>query len=160
MSIRDLVPFARRRDERMPMRRESGLGALHDDVDRLFEQVFPDIFGQAGSISRLFGLADGLSPGLESRETDTEVVVTAEMPGVEEKDLNVTLTNQVLTIRGERTGSDGATGRYRCERVMTIDADVEADKVTATYRNGLLTVTLPKLASPASRGRRIPIQGA
>jgi len=160
MSIRDLVPFARRREERMPVRRERSLGALHDDMDRLFEQFLPDLFGgQAGSVGRLFGLADGLSPGLDSRETDTAVVVTAEMPGVEEKDLNVTLTNQVLTIRGERAGADGEAGRCRYERVMTIDADIDADKVTAVYRNGLLTVTLPKLVSPASRGRHIPIKG-
>ena len=164
MSIRDLMPFGRRRDDKVAVCRgpghDHGLAALHDDVDRLFERVFPEVFGGTSAMGQRLTFDEGLSPGLDVRETDSEVRVMAEMPGVEEKDLAVTLTNQVLTIRGERCSDTGesAAAHRRYERMVTIDADIDPEKVSAVYRNGVLTVILPKLAGTGSRGRRIPVK--
>ncbi len=170
MSIRDLMPFGRRRDDKVAVCRgpghDRGLAALHDDVDRLFERVFPEVFGGTSARGQLLTFDEGLSPGLDVRETDAEVRVIAEMPGVEEKDLAVTLTNQVLTIRGERCSDAGgsatagarATAHRRYERMVTIDADIDPEKVSAVYRNGVLTVALPKSEGAGSRGRRVPVK--
>jgi len=166
MSLRDLMPFGRRRDDQAAVcrGRDRGLDAMHDDVDRLFERFFPELFSGGPCRGRPLSFEEGFSPGLDVRETDTDVQVTAEMPGIEEKDLSVTLTNQVLAIRGERHSERGdparTTSRRRYEQLVTIDADIDPEKVSATYRNGLLTVVLPKLNGSRNRGRRIPVKAA
>ena len=104
-------------------------------------------------------------PDVEIAETDTEFRITAELPGFSEREVDVELTNNVLTIKGEtnrgREASERAFGEYyhgRVERRIALDCDVAEEQVAASFRNGVLTVTLPKLAV-AQRTKRIPING-
>ena len=93
--------------------------------------------------------------------------MTAELPGIEEKDIEVLLQDGVLTLRGEkkleseshnRTFSERFYGRF--ERQLSFDRAVDEDGVNATFRNGVLTVIVPKSAEAVERTKRIPINVA
>jgi HSP20 family protein len=121
------------------------LGDLQTEVNRLFDRFF-------GRSAR-GGVTEAWSPAVDLWETNDEVVVAAELPGVREKEIQVTMTGDVLTIRGERAqqheAQDGSF--YRMERVfgkfersIQLPIPVQADRVKATYRDGVLEVHLPK----------------
>ncbi|HXF87788.1 MAG TPA: Hsp20/alpha crystallin family protein, partial [Xanthobacteraceae bacterium] len=102
---------------------------------------------------------------IEVSETDKEVKVTAELPGLDEKDVQVELSNGVLVIKGEkrtdtedkdRLFSERFYGRF--ERRIPID-EVDEDKVAASFKNGVLTVTLPKSMQAQQKVKRIAING-
>jgi len=93
------------------------------------------------------------APPVDLYETKNEVVVAVELPGLNEKDIRVSITGDLLTIQGERQWSDEAreAGHYRqerwfgkFERTLSLPIPVEAGQVKATYRDGVLTVKLPK----------------
>ncbi|WP_147029558.1 Hsp20/alpha crystallin family protein, partial [Methylobacterium oxalidis] len=92
--------------------------------------------------------------------------VSAELPGLDEKDVELTIDDGVLTLRGEKRAETTDTQRGysersygRFERVLALPFAVEEDKVEATFRNGVLSVTLPRSAKAPERGRRIAING-
>jgi HSP20 family protein len=163
MAIKDLIPWNRGRD--VAVQREERLDpflALHREVNRLFDDVFRGFdlapFGMAGRPSDHAGW-----PNIELSETDKEVRVTAELPGLDEKDIDLELTNGVLSIRGEkRTETEDRERRFserfygRFERRIPID-DIDEDKVTASFKKGVLTVVLPKSATAQQRVKRIAI---
>ena len=101
-----------------------------------------------------------------SRRPTKELRVSAELPGLEEKDVEVLLADDVLTIRGEKKSevedkerqfSERFYGRF--ERRIPLGIEVEEDKVAASFKNGVLTVTLPKSARARARAKRIAING-
>ena len=102
-------------------------------------------------------------PSIEVNESDKDVKVTAELPGLEEKDVQVELANGVLLIKGEkktetedkdRKFSERYYGRF--ERRIPVE-DVDQDKISAAFKNGVLTVTMPKLPQAESKVKRIAI---
>jgi HSP20 family protein len=104
-------------------------------------------------------------PSVEVNETDNEVKVVAELPGLQEKDVNVELRDGLLTISGEKKSetedkerrfSERYYGRF--ERSIPID-DVDQDKVGASFKDGVLTVTLAKLPTEKQMVKRIAING-
>ena len=104
-------------------------------------------------------------PSVEVSETDKEIEVTAELPGLDEKDVQVELANGVLAIAGEkkteiedkdRLFSERHYGRF--ERRIPVE-DVDEAKISAAFKNGVLTVTLPKVAPAQSKVKRIAING-
>jgi HSP20 family protein len=164
MSVRDLVPWSRGRD--VPVRREEAnpFLALHREMNRLFDDVFRGFdlapFGFDRGFDRMIGW-----PNIEVSDTDKEVKVTAELPGLEEKDVDLELANGVLAIKGEkrtemedkdRLFSERYYGRF--ERRIPVE-DIDEDKVSASFRNGVLTVTLPKTAQAQRHVKRIAISG-
>jgi HSP20 family protein len=161
MDVSDLIPW--RRDQNVTVRR-GGEGspflALHREMNRLFDDVFRDI--GPFSLER-FGDRSLGWPRLEVNDSDQEVKVVAELPGLEEKDVQVELANGVLTIKGEKQAETEDKDRLfseryygRFERRIPID-DVAEDKITATFKNGLLTVILPKSVKAQEKVRRISI---
>ena len=124
------------------------------DFDRLFDQFW----NGAGVAARA---VTAYAPRIEFTENEKEFSVAAELPGIEEKDIQVSLDDGVLTIRGERNAvknegdakevrhSETFHGKY--ERSLRLPAEVDADAVKAAYRNGILTVTLPKTPQPQPR---------
>lgn len=158
MAMRDLIPWGRQEASPALFREEerSPFVGLRREVDRLFD----DFFRTPG-----FGLAGAASawPSLEVSETDDEVRVTAELPGMNEKDVELTVQDGVLTLSGERKieredrergWSERSYGRF--ERRIALPDGADEAACNATFRDGLLTVTLPKSAE-ARRARRIPI---
>jgi HSP20 family protein len=166
MAIRDLIPWSRQ-ENRLPAtvsaeqdRGDHPLLSLHREVNRLFDDVFRG-FG----VPSLGGLDRGLSwPNLELGETDKEVRIIAELPGLDEKDVDITLEEGVLTLRGEKKSEvedkdRGYTERSygRFERRIGLPRGIERDKASATFKNGVLTVVLPKSEAANENVRRIPV---
>ena len=101
---------------------------------------------------------------MDVEETDKEYRVTAELPGLEERDVEVLLQDGLLIVRGEkklesenrnRTYSERFYGRF--ERQITLDRDVDDGAVNATFKNGVLAVTVPKSVRAVERSKQIPI---
>src|ERR1700688_1781028 len=161
MNVRDLVPWSRGDRERSPATRSDSLNpvmSLHREMNRLFDDVF-----RGFDDSRLLAGRSGW-PSMDVEETDKEYRVTAELPGLEERDVEVLLQDGLLMVRGEkkmesenrnRTYSERVYGRF--ERQISLDRDVDENAVNATFKNGVLTVTVPKSARSVDRSKRIPI---
>ena len=121
------------------------VSSLRDAMDRMFDEGFARPFS-----SVLYG---GGAPALDLYQTDNEVVVKASLPGVKAEDLQISVTNGVLSLRGEvheDKEEKGHTYHLRERRVgtfartVTLPTDVEADKAHAEFEDGILVLTLPK----------------
>ena len=120
--------------------------SLRNDLNSLFELPFWSSFARQG---QLFG---GWSPALDLYQDKDNVVAVVELPGMKKEDIDISLRDGTLTISGERKSqtSNGEkaerTERYigRFRRSVTLPTRVDADKISASYRGGILTVTLPK----------------
>ena len=161
MGFRDLIPWSKnhdvvRRDEPNPVL------TLHREMNRLFD----DVFSGFGLSPRAPTLMEGRFswPRIELSETDKLLTVTAELPGLAEQDVNVELANGTLVIRGRKveSESDGKVFSERFygafERQISLDG-VQEDKAEASFKNGVLTITLPKSEEARGRVRRIAING-
>jgi HSP20 family protein len=136
------------------------LSALHEEMNRLFEDFWRDF-------DTMPNLASGRAlgwPSIDVSESDKEIKIVAEVPGVEEKDLEVVLDNGMLCIRGEKKGETQDQNRRlseryygRFERRIPLDAEVQEDKVTASFKQGVLTIALPKSDQAAQKSKRIQI---
>lgn len=165
MGMRDLIPWRRRGRNRtlLPLGGEHPFAALHRELDRLFEDFFVgrDWWPPAPLGGRVF------SPSVDVRESDKEVRVSAELPGLDEKDLEVELSDEGLTIRGEKKHEqeDRGEGYYKAERsygafewFIDLPCAVDGEKAAAEFKNGVLTVALPKLAEEAGSRKKIEIK--
>ena len=167
MTIRDLIPWSRQ-ENRLPApigaereRLSSPLLSLHSEVNRLFDGVF-QYFG----VPAPQGLERNWAwPNLELGETDTEVRISAELPGLSEQDVDITVEEGVLTLRGEKKSQvenkhRGYTERSygRFERQIGLPRGIERDKASAAFKDGVLTITLPKSGAANENVRRIPIE--
>lgn len=133
-------------------------GADLDAFDRVFEGLWSG-FPKALAASR-----PGWQPRFDVAETPTEFRVAAELPGIEDKDIEVSLEDGVLTIQGERRAEELEDGthlhrreshRGRFSRSLRLPVEVDPEAVKAVYKNGVLQVTLPK--APEAQPRSIPI---
>lgn len=160
MGFRDLIPWSKGQEVMQRREEPNPFLTLHREMNRLFD----DMFSGFGLAPRGPALMEGRFswPRLELAETDTALKVTAELPGMEEKDVTVELANGMLSIRGEKQGESGDgklfSERYygSFERQIPLDG-VQEDKVEANFRNGVLTVTLPKSEEARQNVRRIAI---
>jgi len=125
------------------------LSDIQSEMNRLFDGFFgrPSQVGQVGGMERVW------APAVDMYETKDELVITAELPGLTEKDLQLSITGDMLTIRGERRWDQevkqdnyyrGERWFGKFERALPLPIPVQAEKVKASYRDGVLIVTLPK----------------
>ena len=159
---------------------------MMDDMDRMFED-----FGLGSSIGRDFGLGRGLSsplygstgrdlwadvpqgtaslwtPAVEVLERGDKLLVRAELPGVSKDDVSVDITDDVLTIEGERRqeSEDRGEGFYRSERSyghfvrsIPLPEGVDSEKADAKFKDGVLEITLPAPKRELKRGRKLSIR--
>lgn len=120
---------------------------LREDLNSLFELPFWGTFGRP---TQLFS---GWSPALDLYQTNDTFVATIELPGMRKEDIEISFRDGTLTIAGERKSRSAngekteRTERYvgQFRRSITLPARVDAEKVSATYRDGILAVTLPKV---------------
>lgn len=120
--------------------------SLRDEMNSLFE------LPMRGALARQAQLFSGWSPALDLYQNSDNVVAVVEVPGMRKEDIDISLHDGMLTIAGERQSSSGngenaerterLTGKFR--RSITLPTRVDAGKVSATYKDGILTVTLPK----------------
>jgi HSP20 family protein len=128
------------------MRPDFGLFGLHREIDRLFSE-FAQGIGPNGA---------NIAPNIEVSETDKIIEVSAEMPGLERKDVEISIEDDTLTIRGEKVEenqqdknvqhSERAYGVFM--RVLQLPPDIDPSSVQATMSNGVLKITIPKPAKP------------
>lgn len=148
--------------------------SFHSEMDRLLESFFgrrtpfaPLSFGlPSAGMPDLRDTGVALVPQVDVTEDDKAITVTAELPGLTEKDIEVTLEDGVLTLKGEkREEKSDATShmterRYgRFQRSFRLPDGVDEDKVTAAVDKGVLHITVPKNPAAAPKARSIPIGG-
>ena len=162
MSVRDLIPWGRS-ETRVPVSRSDSdpFLTLHREMNRLFDEVWRGF----GMPMASFGRSTGW-PTVDLTETDKEIRITAELPGLTEKDVDIVLTDDVLTLKGERKSesdrdengivfSERFFGQF--QRVIPLPNEVDRDKVSASMKNGVLTIVLPKSETASPKAKRIPI---
>ena len=121
----------------------------------------------------LWGLPTGVVernwPFVDMSETEKEITITAEMPGVDKSDMDISISENMITIRGEKKQIEEKTGRsfYRVERSygsfqrsFSLPCEIETEKVDATFKEGVLHIKLPKTAEAQERIKRITVRAA
>lgn len=135
------------------------LTTLRDEMDKLWNRFF----GEWPSTELFRG---EWAPSLDVSETKDNIVVKAEIPGMDAKDIDISLTNDVLTIRGEkkREKEEKDENYHRVERSygtftrsIRLPVDVESNKIKAMHKNGVLTITLPKSEKAKSKEIKIKV---
>jgi HSP20 family protein len=133
-------------------------------MNRLFDDVFRGFDGRLPAFGSLSSF-NGAWPNVEISDSDKEIKVTAEIPGLEEKDLEVFFNDGVLTLKGEKRSevqdkdkqfSERFYGRF--ERRIPLGIEVEEDKIEAHFKNGVLNIVLPKSPRAQSQVKRIAIK--
>jgi HSP20 family protein len=134
------------------------LSDLRDEIDRLFEMPLAEL-------ARTSQLLSGWTPALDMHEDKDSIVVKAELPGMKKEDIDISLHDGSLSISGERKGeskfedaevyrAERFVGRF--QRTIALPAPVAVDKVKAQYKDGVLTITLPK--TEEAKPKQIEVQ--
>lgn len=157
----------RKRDKHLPAERDehNPFMELHREMNRLFDEFFTDFSPvPAGTRGRGFDFA-GVK--VDMAENDNELVVTAEVPGLEEKDIDVSLSRGMLSIRGERKEEKKKEGDnyYYMERSsgsfhreLPLPDYVDIDKAEASLKNGVLRLSMPKKAEAMEQRKTIKVK--
>jgi HSP20 family protein len=166
MRIRELVPWRNRESEHQLSRR----GDSHDPFAALEHQMrryFDDFFEGFDLAPFGKGFQEGsLTPKVDVAETKDAIHVTADLPGMTEKEIEVTLSDGHLHIRGEKHAEkeDKDKNFHRIERMygsfqrsIALPAEVDSQKVDASFKNGVLTIVLPKVETTQG-GKKIEVK--
>jgi HSP20 family protein len=144
-----------------PLRR---MTTLRDEVDSLFNLAFGRLVDAKGENGQGLQLLEGWFPAVDVYEDKDNLLVKAELPGLKKEDIQISLDNGNLTLSGERKQEEKhqEADVYRSERwvgrfhrSVSLPSRVDADKINATYADGVLTVTLPKAED--AKPKQIPI---
>jgi len=165
MSLSNLIPFGRNNGSQAPTP-SNDVGhpflSLHREINRLFDDAFQGLGSNLPSLGS--PLLRGGMPRIEVSDDEKEIKVTAEMPGIDEKDVEILLKDGVLTLKGEKRSdtedkekqfSERYYGRF--ERRIPLGYDVQEDNVEARFKDGVLTITLPKTEEARAQVKRIAI---
>lgn len=156
--MRSLIPW-RRRD--VALRPETSMDAFSREIDDLFNDFFQGPWWPERTWARRF------APAFDISETENEFVVKAELPGVDPKDIEVGLMGTVLTIKGEKKEEKEEKARNvhtversfgSFSRSFRLPTDVVEDKVEAVYKDGVLTMKLPKAESAKKKSIKIDVE--
>jgi HSP20 family protein len=135
---------------------------LQQQINRMFDDTFAISRGTRPTES-----FSTLAPPVEITESENEVKITAELPGIESKDLDVNLSEESLSIRGEKRheshgeekGGQWTEREYGIfERVIPLPTDVKPEEAKAVFKNGVLEITLPKREGARPRSHKIQIE--
>ncbi len=166
MNMRDLISWTRNQDsipEPFRDERSSPLLALHREMNRLLGEAFRS-FASSPFTGRRSDFVNPAWPKLEVADTEKQITVSGEFPGMEEKDVELLLNDGNLILRGEmksetedkeRQFSKRYYGRF--ERQIPVGMDIEENKVEAWFNSGVLKVTLPKTERAQTKAKRIAI---
>ena len=153
------------------------VGHLHREVDLLFDNFFSGFrvsparlpllipFGTRGFFSDSF-TGRFLKPTLDIESDDKEYSISIETPGVDQKDIKLEITNNTLTVSGEKKQEheEKEKNYYRMERsygffqrVLSLPEDANQEKIKATFKNGVLSVTMPRKSLPVTNLKQISI---
>jgi HSP20 family protein len=154
MAIRDLIPW--KREQLLDRHEEQDLSrSFRQEMDRMFDEFF-----KGAALTPWRSEWTDFDPRIDVVETETEVKVTAELPGLDAEDVDVTLSHGMLTLKGEKRQEheEKGEGYYHSERSygsfqrsISLPSTVEADEAKAAFEKGVLTVTFPKKAVETDR---------
>ncbi|HPL63886.1 MAG: Hsp20/alpha crystallin family protein [Syntrophales bacterium] len=162
MPLRDLIQ--RRMRGGLPAKREGEWPFLsfQREMNRLMDDFFSS---DVAKLAEPWG-RQVFSPSLDVKETDEEIKVSAELPGLDEKDIEVTLTGDALVLKGEKKEEkeEKEGNYYRVERrfgsfrrAVTLPEGIDADKAEAKFEKGVLTINIPKTGKEPE-SKKIPIK--
>ncbi|GIX46997.1 MAG: molecular chaperone [Candidatus Tectimicrobiota bacterium] len=152
----------------LPVPWRQALSRLRDDIHRVLDRWLPRRRAPEDEEFWAPSLIIGGGPLIDLEETDDEVIVVAELPGLDKDDFTVEVTGDYLVLRGEKRRSAEEKGRhyYYAERsygafvrTVPLPCEVDADRATARYKNGVLRVTLPKTEQAKARRIKVKIRG-
>ena len=138
----------------------TGMTTLRNEMDRLFDQFLEPAWPEMPALGEW-------KPALDVSEGKEAVIVKAELPGVEQEDISVSFEDGVLTIKGEKQSEKEEKDKryHRVERScgaffrsVRMPVAIEPDKVTASFKDGVVTITLPK--APEAKSTAIPVKAA
>jgi HSP20 family protein len=156
-----IVPSRKSEERSLAERGPDPFSYLRNQINR----VFDDFWGESWLAPR-HEIAAGFWPQVDVTETDKEIKVSAEIPGVEAKDIDVSVEDGMLTIKGEKKyeREEKEKGQYRMERSygsfqrsIELPAEVDESKAKAEFKKGVLRLTLPKRPGTQSRRKQIPV---
>ncbi len=161
----------RRVDERAPATTlpfPAPFNQLRAEMDRMFDSFFQTMGMRSPLTSELFAPFSGglLKPQVDIAATDRDYIITIEVPGVSEKDVSVEVSGNTMTIRGEKRQEKEEKERnyYRIERaygsfqrILSLPEDADRDNIKASFRKGVLSITMPRKSLPESDVKRIEI---
>jgi HSP20 family protein len=141
---------------------------LHRDIDQLFNHFLRGFASPVSSSTMPFSLTQSVlfKPQVDLSASEQQYVLTVEIPGVNEKDITVDVRNGTMTIKGEKKQEKEEKDKdfYRIERqygafqrVLSLPEDVDQDTIKANFKNGVLTVTMPRKTLPASEVKQIEV---
>jgi len=155
---------------RLPSRYQDPFQSFRTEIDRLFDSFLGGGFPSLTSFRQgLPAAAQGMTPTLDVKENEKEIVVKADLPGMDEKDINLTIHNGVLSLRGEKKSEhtdeqenyhvmERSYGSF--QRSIRLPETINEDKAEARFDKGVLTITLPKRPEMVSTQKKIEIKGA
>ncbi len=166
MNIENLLPSIWRKGDVSARREENApfLG-LQREMNRVFEDFFKGF-----DVAPLDMFGDSLgkfSPSIDVKEDEKEITVTAELPGLDEKDFEILLADNTLTIKGEKKEEKEDKGKdyhrmersYGCfSRVITLPEGIDSSKIDAHFKSGVLKIVLPRTAEAKSKIKKIPLK--
>jgi HSP20 family protein len=164
MALGDIIP--KRKSSELSRRDwDTPFDTLHREMDKLF-----DVFsrGEIEPLSWLTTRENAFAPRVNVTEDEQSIRVTAELPGMDEKDVEVTVSRDAVLIKGEKKAEreDKGKGYYRMERsfgsfsrMIPLSTDIDEDKVEAKFSKGVLTVRLPKTIEAQSAYKKVEIKG-
>lgn len=143
------------------------IGSLQEEVNRLFDQFF-DSWPLTATLPRYTAEYSVFAPKMDVREDDKHLSIYADLPGMTDKDVEVTVAPGILTIRGERKEesnrkeagyyvSERSFGRF--ERTFTLPNGLDLDKIHASFKNGALNIDVPKTAEARKSVRKLDLTG-
>lgn len=168
MPLTDLMPW-KKGDLNSAVRRREGRDAVLDlrrQMDSLFDDFFQRPFGLDHSLDEGKWVGD-FAPRIDISETKKAITISAELPGMESDDVEVSLDRNVLTLSGEKKAEieDKGEHHYRIERSfgsfrrsIPLPAEVEESKISAKMKNGVLKVNLPKRNGSQQKDTRLSIK--
>jgi HSP20 family protein len=154
-----------RRDLAERQQYESPMQLFQNEINRMFDDFFRDPF--APLTFREPALGGEFTPRVDVVESDKDFKVTAELPGMEPKDIQINLEKDTLTLSGEKKSEheEKQKGYHRIERsygtfqrVIPLATEIDEEKVDAQFKNGVLTITLPKTPAAVKTAKKIEVK--
>jgi HSP20 family protein len=169
MMITDLLPWKKSKKNEVQVKRKDSdnpFDLLHQKLNNLFSDFFGDFGDLSPTLSNSNWGVSGLTPRFDIAEDDKHLEVTAELPGMEKNDVEVTIDHNMLIIHGEKKEetenrkknyyvSERRYGRF--SRSFNLPTDLDLDKLEANFKKGVLSVTIPKTEEAKQNRRKIEI---
>jgi HSP20 family protein len=166
IQIKDLVEKGRGKDSKLfSLREEHPFSLFREQINRLFDDF---LYGrERAPLQTAESWYGSFQPSIDVRENEKEITVSAELPGLDDKDIEVLLSGDALTIKGEKKEEkeEKEKNYYRMERrygsfhrVIPLPVEIDTKKADATFKKGILHVKLPKAAKAKSSAKKINVK--